>query len=216
MLTVFEIEGPRKTKERTKGDTIWGPKNRPTQPKMRTKRSQRGEPNIYKGGPWDKISNICHAAVSMHLNQQDAIIMLNYHLLPHTTYGIQLSKFTTSQCHQVNVKVINTFLPPLKINRRTPWAAVHDPLQYSWMGVFKHGALQDEWGLHYLTQTLRWVWSPAADVITTRCVLQLVSGFVSHIIVNTRDKIGYLPPGWLDHIHIILHALNGSLHIKQE
>ncbi|KAL7532798.1 hypothetical protein ACHAXR_004901 [Thalassiosira sp. AJA248-18] len=90
---------------------------------------------------------------------------------------MRLSQFNVKQCH-------GAFLPLLVINRSTPRAVVHGPIQYGCMNIFKHCALQDEWGLHFLIQTLQWDKITANDVVTVLDSYQLATGFVEAVLFN--------------------------------
>ena len=83
------------------------------------------------------------------LKQWEADNMLNRRLVPQTTYRMRLSQFTSKQCHKLDVVTLKTFLPLMVINRSTPRALVHGPIQYGGMDIMKHEALQDEWGMHF-------------------------------------------------------------------
>ena len=82
----------------------------------------------------------------MRLQQWEAENMLKRRLIPQTTYGVRLSQFTPKQCNELDKIVNRTFLPIMKINRSTPRALVHGPLQYGGMDIPRHQSLQDEWG----------------------------------------------------------------------
>ena len=77
--------------------------------------------------------------------------------------------------------MIRTFLPLLTINRGTSPALVHGPLQFWGMKVVKQSVLQDQWGLSYLIQSLRWDKTMAKDIRTYLDAYQLVSGFVCDV-----------------------------------
>ena len=48
-----------------------------------------------------KITNMCNAAVGIHLSQREAAITLNWRISPQTTYVMCLSRFAESQCHKL-------------------------------------------------------------------------------------------------------------------
>ena len=126
--------------------------------------------------------------------------MLNRRLVPQSTYGMRLSQFNSKQCHQLDKMMLRTFLPLLVINRNTPRALVHSPIQYGGMNVIKHESLQDEWGLHCLVQTLRWDKIPANDILVVLDTYQLVSGFVTPLLESPELEINYVGNGWIHHI----------------
>ena len=163
----------------------------------------------------NKINHMCSAAVSMHLSQAEANNMLRRRLVPQTTYGMRLSSFTQKECHQLDVLVLHTFLPLLKINRNTPRAVVHGPLQYGGMNIDSHSSLQVQWGLHYQVQTLRWDSVTANDVLTTLDAFHLISGFVTPVLSSPAIKIDYVGIGWLPHVRNRLRALDGQLEIEK-
>ncbi|KAL7536722.1 hypothetical protein ACHAWF_007008 [Thalassiosira exigua] len=123
-----------------------------------------------------KIQAMCKTASGMMLNQSEAWIMLTRRLIPQTTYGMRLPQFNQKQCHKLDVQVMRVFLPLLKVNRKMPRAVVHGPLQYGGMNILKHSALQDQWGLHYFVQSLRWDKIVANDILTVLDAYQQVSG----------------------------------------
>ena len=92
---------------------------------------------------------------------------------------------------------------------------VHGPLQYGGMNIDSHSSLQDQWGLHYLVQTLRWDNITANNVITTLDVFQLVSGFVTPVLSSPAIEIDYVRIGWLPHVRNKLRALDGQLEIEK-
>ncbi len=111
------------------------------------------------------------------------------------------------KCKQLDVFMNRTFLPAFKINRSTPRALVHGPVQYGGMNIVQHEALQDEWGLHYFVQTLRWNQTPADDILATLDAFQLVSGFVTPLL-------DYITCGWLQHIRRRLRRIGGRMHVE--
>ena len=121
--------------------------------------------------------------------------MLTRRLDPQTTYGMRLSQFTTAQCHKLDVMVMRTFLPLLVVNRSSPRAMVHGPIQYGGMGIQKHSAGQDKWGIHYMLQTLRWNKEPAQHVLAVLNTFQQASGFVSKVLTCPEIPIDYVGKG---------------------
>ena len=161
-----------------------------------------------------KIQHMCKAAVSMYLSQREAHTMLKCRLEPQTTYGMRLSQFTSKQCHKLDVKVMRTFLPLLVVNRSSPRAMVHGPIQYGGMGILKHSASQDKWGISYLLQTLRWDKEPAQNVIAVLNSFQQASGFVSKVLSCPEIAIDYVGNGWIRHIRDRLRMLRGRLEVE--
>ena len=157
-----------------------------------------------------KIKHMCKAALSMHLRQCEAFILLICCLVSQTTYVMPVSQFTEKQCHVLDALVMRVFLPLMKINHRTPRALVHGPLQYGGMDIVKHSALQDQWGLYYFVQTLRW------DDIIANDAYQLASGFVSCVMMIPTIQIMYFGAGcWILHLRARLSALDGSMSIEK-
>ena len=161
-----------------------------------------------------KIQHMCQAAVSMHLTQREAYTMLTRRLDPQTTYGMRLSQFTTAQCHKLDVMVMRTFLPLLVVNRSSPRAMVHGPIQYGGMGIQKHSAGQDKWGIHYMLQTLRWNKEPAQHVLAVLNTFQQASGFVSKVLSCPEIPIDYVGKGWVRHTRDRLRILKGRLEVE--
>ena len=163
----------------------------------------------------NKVRHMCKAVSSLQPNQLDANTMLNGRLTPQTAYGMRLTSFTEKQCHQMDKLILGAFLGPLKINRHTPRAVVHGPLQLGGMGIVKQSSLQDQWGLHHLVQTLRWDKTPAQDLIAVLDAFQVASGFVTPVLMSPDIVIDYVGKGWILHIRERLSALNGRLAIEK-
>ena len=73
----------------------------------------------------------------------------------------------------------------------------------------------DQWGLHYLIQSLKWDRTTAKDIRTVLNTFQLISGFVCHIFESPDLPITYLPTGWIPHIlRDRLRVLSGRIPIK--
>ena len=161
-----------------------------------------------------KIVKMCKAAASMRLSQWEAETMLKPRLVPQTTYGMRLSQFTTKQCTDLDKIVNRTFLPVLKINRNSPRALVHGPLQYGGMEIPKHESLQDEWGLHFFIQSLRWSKTTANDIITVVDAYQLASGFVTPVLESPGLPIHHVGTGLIDHIRNRLRTLGGIIKLE--
>jgi hypothetical protein len=79
------------------------------------------------------------------------------------------------------------------------------------MGILKHSACQDKWGIHYLIQTLRWDKETAKIVIAVLDAFQQASGFVSKVLSCPEINIDYVGIGWIRHIRDRLRILNGRL-----
>jgi ribonuclease HI len=163
----------------------------------------------------EKTSHICKAAQSIFLDQLTTKTLLYSRLVPQAAYVMRLSQFTEKQCHQLDVMVNRTFLPLMKVNRNTPRAVVHGPIQYGGMNLLKHSALQDQWNLHYFVQSLRWDDIVANDIITVLDLYQLRTGFVTNVLTTPDIKIDYMPQGLIHHIRSRLRALSGELHVEK-
>ena len=96
-----------------------------------------------------------------------------------------------------------------------PRTIVHGPLQYGGMNILKHSALQDQWGLHYFVQSLRWDKIVANDILTVLDAYQQVSGFVSPVFEAVEQDIDYLANGWIPHLRTGLRRLKGRISIEQ-
>jgi hypothetical protein len=166
-------------------------------------------------GRKEKVNDMCQALTRLQPNQLDAHTMLTGRLTPQTTYGMRLTSFSTKQCHTLDKLILGAFLGPLKINRSTPRALVHGPIQLGGMVIVKQQALQDQWGLHHFVQTLRWDKIPAQDLITVLNAFQLASGFVTPVLESPDIPIDYLGIGWIPHIRSRLSALQGSLSVEK-
>ena len=142
-----------------------------------------------------KVWDMYKATVSMHLSQTEAHTMLTGRLEPQTTYVMRLTQFSEKQCHSVDVIVNRTFLPLLTVNRSTPRAIVHGTLQYGGMTLLKSLTLQDQWGLHYFIQTIRWNQITAQDVLTALDAFQLASGFAAPVMESPELVIDYIADG---------------------
>ena len=82
------------------------------------------------------------------------------------------------------------------------------------MDILKHSALQAQWGLHYMVQSLRWDDILVNDIITTLDAHQLASGFVANIMMIPQIQINYLNVGWLPHLRAILTVLGEWISIE--
>ena len=163
----------------------------------------------------EKTLHICNASKSISLDQPTAHTMLTSRLVPQASYVMRLSQFSEKQCDELDILVNKTFLPLLKVNRNTPRAVVHGPIQYGGMNIMKHLALQDQWNLHYFVQSLRWDDIVANDILTVLDAYQLLSGFVTPVLTAPAIVITYTPQGLITHIRSRLNALSGELHIEK-
>ena len=162
-----------------------------------------------------KITHTCRAAAGMQLNQKAAFRMHDGRLHAQTAYGMRLSYFTQKECQELDVIVNRTFLPLMKVNRGTPRAVVHGPLQYGGMAIAKHSARQDKWGIDFMIMTLRWDKTTANDIITVLDAFQLISGFATHVLMSPKQIIDYGEIGWISHIRNRLRELNGQLLVEK-
>jgi len=162
----------------------------------------------------EKIDHVCKAAQSICLDQREAASMLNTRLHTSTAYVMRLTQFTSKQCQQLDVKVNRTFLPLMNINRSTPRALVHGPLQFGGMNILQHQVLQDQWNLQYFIQSLRWDKIIAQDIIIVLDAFQLVSGFVSPVLSCPGIDIDYLSHGLIPHIRQRLKMLEGEIAVE--
>ena len=97
-----------------------------------------------------------------------------------------------------------------------PRAVVHDPLELGGMNLpTNHLALQDQWNMHFVIQTLRWDKITAKDILAVLNAYQLCSGSVSHVLVRTELIIDYVSNGFINHLCSRLRDLKGELHIKK-
>ena len=142
-----------------------------------------------------KIQHMCKAATRMMLQQHEMETMLDRQLVPQSTYGCRLSQFSTKQCHALDVIIMATFLFLLKINKSMPRVVVHGSIHLGETSITKFEALQDERGVHYFIQTLRWDQITANGVITTLNAYQLNSVFVTPVLETPNLPIDYLPVG---------------------
>ena len=135
----------------------------------------------------EKINHLCGAAASTHLSQREAFYMLQTRVTSQTIYVMRLTQFCPKQCHKLDVQLNRTSLPLLIINRNMPRAVVHGPLELGGMNLpTNHLALQDQWNIHFVNQTLQWDKITAKYVLTVLNAYQLCSGFVSHVLVRTK------------------------------
>ena len=162
-----------------------------------------------------KIIHTCKAAVGMQLKQKTAFKMHDGRLHAQTAYGMRLSYFNVKQCHQLDVIVTRTFLTLMKINRGTPRAMVHGPIQYGGMAIAKHSARQDKWGIDFMLMTLRWDKTTANDIITVLDAFQLISGFTVNVLMSPTQIIDYGEVGWIAHIRDRLRALRGQISVEK-
>jgi hypothetical protein len=141
--------------------------------------------------------------------------MLQCRLNTQTAYGMSLSQFSQQQCRQLDVRALQTFLPLLVINRSMPRAVVHGPIQYGGINLVKHSSLQDQWGLHYFIQCLRWDDITARDIITVLDAFQLVSGFVTPVLSSPAIPIDYGGRGLIPQVRDRLRALDGRIEVEK-
>ena len=90
-----------------------------------------------------KIRHLYMAAASMLLPHRKTYKMLQCHTITQTAYGMRLSQFSQQQCHQVGVRLLQTYLTLLVVNQSMPRAVAHGPIQYGGMNITKHSSLQD-------------------------------------------------------------------------
>ena len=65
--------------------------------------------------------------MSIHLHQYNNCIILTHQLElePLINYNIRLPQVDDKQCHKLDVKVLQTYIPPQVINLSTPIHMVH-------------------------------------------------------------------------------------------
>ena len=142
--------------------------------------------------------------------------MLQTRVTSQTYYVMRFTQFCPKQCHKLDVQLNRTFLPLLIVNRNMPRAVVHDPLELGGMNLpTNHLALQDQWNMHFVIQTLRWDKITAKDILAVLNAYQLYSRFVSHVLVRTELIIDYVSNGFINHLCSRLRDLKGELHIKK-
>ena len=142
--------------------------------------------------------------------------MLQTRFISQTTYVMRLTQFCPKQCHKLDVQLNRTFLPLLIINRNMPRAVVHGPLELGGINLpTKHLALQDQWNIHFVIQTLRWDKITAKDILTAFNAYQICSGFVSHVLICTELIIDYVGNGFINHLRSRLRDLKGKLHVEK-
>ena len=81
------------------------------------------------------VKEMCAAAASISLSQREAHIMLQSRLVAQTSYTFRLTQFSPEKCHDLDVITNETFLPRMTINRRTPRALVHGPIELGGMAI---------------------------------------------------------------------------------
>ena len=167
------------------------------------------------------------AASSTMLSQKEAHHMLMTRITPQTAFASRLTQFSSKQCHMLDVPLNETFLPLLTVNRRMPRAVVHGPVELGGMNLpMNHLAMQDQWNIHYMIQTVRWNGITARDLLTVLNAYQLCSGFVSHVLINTEPNLDYVVPttrlklkyingGLIHHVRNRLQAIKGELHFER-
>jgi hypothetical protein len=72
-----------------------------------------------------------------------------------TRYGLVLSQFTPKQCHPMMVLINGTFLPLMRVHRRTPRAVVWGPISLGGLGLNTNiYNLQTQCSVGYLIRSL--------------------------------------------------------------
>ena len=76
--------------------------------------------------------------------------------------------------------------------------------------------IQDQKGILYLIQQLRWQGTIANDLLTVLSAIPLVSGLCRPLLEDTTTTIEYMNQGWFTHMRQRLAVMNASIWIKHQ
>ena len=159
---------------------------------------------------------IASLARSARLTFYEAKSMLEGRIIPQVTYSMSLTTFTKLQCKNMNIVIDRTMLNKMGTNRNMPCAVVYSPLQWGGMNYPNFQIIQDQKGILYLLQQLRWQGTIANDLLTVLSVIRLVSGPCVPILEDTTTPLEFMNQGWLTHIRQRLGAMKASVRIEHQ
>jgi hypothetical protein len=164
----------------------------------------------------DKIQHMCTAAQSSRLSYSEAHQLLHQRLLMQTRYGLVLSQFTPKQCHPMTVLINTTFLPLMRVHRRTPRAVVWGPVSLGGLGLNTNiYNLQTQCAVGYLLSSLRWDQTIADDIICVLNAVQLASGWESPLLMEVDEPLLYLGRGWIRHVRQMLADVKAKVWVER-
>ena len=155
-------------------------------------------------------------ARSARLTFYEAKSMLESRIIPQVTYSMSLTTFTALQCKNMNIIIDRTMLNKMGINRNMPRAVVYSSLQWGGMNYPNFQIIQDQKGILYLIQQLRWQGTIANDLLTVLSAVQLVSGLCRPLLEDTTTNLHYMNQGWFTHIRRRLAKMNGNIWIEHQ
>ena len=95
-------------------------------------------------------------ARSAWLTFYEAKSMLELRITPQVTYSMSLTTFTTLQCSNMNIIIDRTMLNKMGTNCNMLGAVVYSPLRWGGMNYPNFQIIQDQKGILYLLQQVRW------------------------------------------------------------
>jgi hypothetical protein len=164
----------------------------------------------------EKVSITCSGAHSTCLSYSEGLQLLNQQLLAQTKYGLHLSQFSLTQCHQLSVLTNETFLPILHLHRKMSRTVIWGPKGLGGLELNTNFYnVQAQCALTYIVRALRWDKTVSEDVITTLNALQLASGFEHSLLEMTSPRIKYLGPGWLLNLREMLDLFQAGIWVEK-
>ncbi|KAL3796822.1 hypothetical protein ACHAWO_002060 [Cyclotella atomus] len=163
---------------------------------------------------YDAIADICNKITGAQLSEKETRQALLQRLLPKLDYGLYASYFNKRQCTNID-KVINaSFLPRLRINRKTSRAVIYGPRAYGGLEMPDVYTRQTQHHIKYMIKQLRWDSTLTNDILTALDNIQLASGFISPILEKTDSPMDYINKGWIVDLRERLNKIGVQLWIE--
>lgn len=162
-----------------------------------------------------KITDLCRAATSAYLTENEANQLIRQRLKPKLSYPLHGTSFTAKQCGKINSVIRTTFLPITRFNRNFPSAVLYGPFDYGGMEFIEAYTLQDQVQMEYLLKQLRWDRVVANDFLVALDSVQMCSGFIEPILESVEDPIEYLSPSYIISLRTRLHEMKAYVWIEK-
>ena len=149
-------------------------------------------------------------------SDEGGIKMLTGRILPRITYSMAVTTFSEKQCKGLNTTIDQVMLNKLNVHRNMPKLVIYSPLKWGGLNYPSFQVIQDQKGLLYFLQQLRWNGTIPNDMLVVLSGVQLMSGLVTPIFENTNANLNYIPHGWFVHQHRRLRETKATLWIEHQ
>ena len=116
----------------------------------------------------------------------------------------------------MNTVINQVMLNKLNVHRNMLKAVIYSPLKWGGLNYPSFQVIQDQKGLLWLLQRLRWNGTIKNDMLVVLQGVQLMSGLITPVFENTTSNLEYLPQGWFLHQRRCLCAINATMWIKHQ